>query len=67
MEMFGGTDLTELFNERATRHLELFDLKSQSDYGRANDLFWWNDPACIIGSITIRERHVSIHNKQKGW
>lgn len=64
--MFGGTDLSELFKERPTRNLEMFDLKSLSDYGTTNDLFWWNDPVCIIGGITSQERHICLHNKPKG-
>lgn len=64
--MFGGTNVSELFEEHPTRHLEMFDLKSQSDYGSKMNLFWWNDPTFVIGAITTQERNVCVHNKSKG-
>lgn len=63
--MFGGTDISDLFWKRSLNKLEMFDLKSSSEYGQINDLFWWNDPAYVIGAITTQERHVCIRNKAK--
>lgn len=64
--MFGGTDVSKLFEERPRNKLEMFELKSYSEYGKSKDLFWWNDPACIVGGITTRERHICVRNKAKG-
>lgn len=66
LSMFGGTDISELFEERSINKLEMFDLKSNTQYGNDNDLFWWNDPTCIIGGITAQERHICVRNKAKG-
>lgn len=66
MHMFGGTDVTALYQNRTKNHLEMFDLKSQTDYGKINDLFWWNDPVYVAGGITDQERHICVGNKSKG-
>lgn len=66
MSMFGGTDVTKLFSKRLTNKLEMFELNSNTEYGKSNGLFWWNDPVFIVGSITARERHVCVRNKDKG-
>ncbi|XP_031619194.1 cytochrome b5 domain-containing protein 1 [Contarinia nasturtii] len=65
LNMFGGTDISDLFEKRTLNKLEMFDLKSHSEYGLSKDLFWWEDPAYVIGAITIQERHVCIRNKAK--
>ena len=64
--MFGGTDVSKLFRERQKNKLEMFDLKSCTEYGRKNEYFWWNDPVLIVGSITAQERHICVRNKFKG-
>lgn len=64
--MFGGIDVSKLFLERLRNKLEMFELKSYTEYGKLNDLFWWNDPMYIVGSITARERHICVRNKAKG-
>lgn len=64
--MFGGSDVTELFQNRPENKLEMFDLKSFSEYGKTKDLYWWNDPACVVGGITAQERHICVRNKIKG-
>lgn len=64
--MFGGIDISDLFSQRSKNRLEMFDLKSKSEYGKLKDLHWWNDPTCIIGGITARERHICVQNKLKG-
>lgn len=64
--IFGGTDISEIFEKRPENKLEMFDLKACSEYGKTNNLFWWNDPVCIVGGITTQERHVCVQNKTKG-
>lgn len=64
--MFGGTDVSKLFCERQKNQLEMFDLKSYTEYGKLNGCFWWNDPVLIVGSITAQERHICVRNKSKG-
>lgn len=64
--MFGGMDISALFLERPTNKLEMFEVKSNSDYGKSKNLFWWNDPTCIVGGITSIERNICIRNKSKG-
>lgn len=64
--MFGGTDVSKLFADRKGNQLEMFDLKSNTEYGRLNGCHWWNDPVLIVGSITARERHICVRNKSKG-
>lgn len=64
--MFGGTDVSELFQKRSENKLEMFNLKSPTDFGKAYDLFWWNDPTCIVGGITAQERHICVQNKARG-
>lgn len=64
--MFGGTDISKLFRRRLENGLEMFDLKSKSEYGMQRDLFWWEDPIYIIGGITAQERHICVRNKTKG-
>lgn len=64
--MFGGTDLTKLFLDRLKNKLEMFDLKSYTDYGQLHGCFWWNDPILIVGSITAQERHICVRNRSNG-
>lgn len=64
--MFGGTDVTKLFHERQKNQLEMFALKSHTEYGKSNGYFWWNDPVLIVGSITSQERHICVRNKSNG-
>lgn len=64
--MFGGTDVSKLFSDRKGNQLEMFNLKSNTEYGRLHGCFWWNDPVLIVGSITARERHICVRNKSKG-
>lgn len=66
LNMFGGSDVSELFQKRFQNKLEMFDLKSFSEYGKNNDLYWWNDPSCVVGGITATERHICVRNKTKG-
>lgn len=44
----------------------MFDVKSENEYGKAKNLFWWNDPTYIIGGVTSQERQVCIYVKTKG-
>lgn len=64
--MFGGSDLSKLFLEEQNNNLEMFKLKSNSEYGKSNDLFWWNDPSYIIGGITTLERNICVRDKSSG-
>lgn len=64
--MFGGTDVSKLFRERQKNQLEMFALKSHTEYAKLNGCFWWNDPVLIVGSITSQERHICVRNKSKG-
>lgn len=64
--MLEGHDITELFENRDKNKLEVFDLKSPADIGKQNNLYWWNDPAFVIGVITTQERHVCITNTMEG-
>lgn len=64
--MFGGTDLSKLFHERFTNKLEMFELKSYTEYGKLNGCFWWNDPFLIVGSITAQERQICVRNRSNG-
>lgn len=66
LNMFGGTDISELFLKRPENKLEMFNLKSCTEFGIMHNLFWWNDPACIVGGITAQERHICVQNKAKG-
>lgn len=63
---FSGIDISEIFNSREKHKLEMFDVKSQNEYGKAKNLFWWNDPTYIIGGVTSQERQVCIYVKTKG-
>ena len=64
--MFGGSDVSDLFLKRSQNKLEMFDLKSFSEFGKSHDLHWWNDPTCVVGGITKQERHICVRNKSKG-
>ncbi|XP_055304265.1 uncharacterized protein LOC129569455 [Sitodiplosis mosellana] len=66
LNMFGGSDVSELFLKRPQNKLEMFDLKSSSEFGKRHDLHWWNDPICVVGGITAQERHICVRNKAKG-
>lgn len=63
---FGGLDVNDLFEDRLKSQMEMFDLKSKSAYGIANDLYWWNDPTYEIGQVTVQDRHVCIKSRTKG-
>lgn len=63
LSIFGGTDISKLFGDRLKNKLEMFELKSYTEHGQLNGLFWWNDPVYVIGSITTRERHICVRNK----
>lgn len=66
LNMFGGTDISELFHKRHENKLEMFNLKSTTEFGKLHELFWWNDPTCIVGGITAQERHICVQNKMRG-
>lgn len=66
LNMFGGMDVSKLFMERSTNKLEMFQLKSHTDYGKLNGCHWWNDPVLIVGSITAQERHICVRNRSNG-
>lgn len=63
---FSGIDITRMVDTRESHRLEMFDLESQTEYGKQNRLFWWNDPYYIIGGITARERQVCVLVGNKG-
>lgn len=63
---FSGIDNTKMVDTRESHRLDMFCLESQTDYGKQNYLFWWNDPYYIIGGITARERQVCVVIWNKG-
>lgn len=63
---FSGIDNTKMVDTRELHRLEMFYLESQTDCGKQNHLFWWNDPSYIIGGVTARERQVCVLIANKG-
>lgn len=69
---YGGRDITHFFNEDGNPVMsELLDLtafyhRSKSSYGKANHLYWWNDPVYKIGEITECAREVLIIEVETG-
>lgn len=68
----GGKEITHFFDKngqpifkinRSRQILPILDIileRSKSNFGIANNLFWWNDPIYARGRITSAARRITI-------
>lgn len=69
--LYSGKDMSKFFvtigdsKYKSGLDLSVFWAASTSEYGIANNLFWWNDPMYEIGRITSQEREVNVIDTHK--